>query len=351
MLLPDLPRFGILLGDQARHQAVEPDVSILDLPVEQAKARDQRGDVGACRFGGPLRHRHRRFTDDAHHLRSVEAADAVALQEPSHRRLPDASRLCGRWNEFPELEQPRRTEVGVELEEGRIVPPQLLAHPVGEPDALGPEVFGDARPFAQLDDRRIGRLQRPEAARIRAQGGCHDLRIATVVFRTGEREAVAESAELLGVHGIDVEPALKQRLDHRAVRHLDRDMDLARIGRPALRHQPGDQLAHVQRHPELPPWRHEELTSCRGAGGGHEARGKARRSAVRCAAGCGDANAGRRVGDAGTEGAGLGLEANCGRARLFAEHGSTVAGGWRVRRTSVSCRLRASADAWFLLAY
>ena len=63
----------------------------------------------------------------------------------------------------------------------------MLRAPTLEEEALavGAEVFGDARPFAQFDDDRVGDREQPEATRIGAQGGkpspqrrgCHPWRL------------------------------------------------------------------------------------------------------------------------------------------------------------------------------
>ena len=49
----------------------------------------------------------------------------------------------------------------------------------------------------------------------------------------------------------------------------------------------------------------------------------------RSAEGC-DEGAGRGVGDAAAEGAGMGFEAHCGRTWLFAQHGASLAGCGRL---------------------
>ena len=119
-------------------------------------------------------------------------------------------------------------EIGFELEERRKIAPQLLAQAVGEAIALGTEILGDTRPLAQFDDDGIGDREQSEAARIGAQGRGHHFAVAAVVLGAGQGEAVAEAIHLLGVDGVDLEAALNQRLDHGAVRHLDRNMDLRR---------------------------------------------------------------------------------------------------------------------------
>src|SRR5271157_241652 len=51
-------------------------------------------------------------------------------------------------------------------------------------------------------------------------------------------EAVAKAIHLLGVDGVNLEAALEQRLDHRSMRRLDRNVDLTGIGSTAHFQQP-----------------------------------------------------------------------------------------------------------------
>ena len=54
-----------------------------------------------------------------------------------------------------------------------------------------------------------------------------------VIFSRILREAVAKAIHLLGVDGVNLEAALDQRLDHGAMRRLDRNVDLTGIGSTA----------------------------------------------------------------------------------------------------------------------
>lgn len=148
----------------------------------------------------------------------------------------------GRRRGFPEFEQPFGAEVALEFEQGREVAPELLAQAVDEAVPFDAEILGDARPFAQLDDDRVGSRERAEATRIGAQGGGHDLGVAAVVLSAGHGETVAEAVHLLRVDGVDLEAALDQRLDYRAVWDFDRGQDLTGLGGATRRHQPGGHL-------------------------------------------------------------------------------------------------------------
>src|SRR6185369_15675311 len=61
-----------------------------------------------------------------------------------------------------------------------------------------------------------------------------DMGVTAVILGARDREAVAETIELLGIDGKDRKPVLEQHLHHRTVRHLDRDGDLPRCRRRLL---------------------------------------------------------------------------------------------------------------------
>ena len=166
----------------------------------------------------------------------------MAFEQFGYRRLAQTARLVRRRRGFPEFEQPFGAEVVLEFEQGRELAPELLAQAVDEAVPFDAEILGDARPFAQLDDDRVGGRERAEATRIGAQGGGHDLGVAAVVLSAGHSETVAEAVHLLRVDGVDLEAALDQRLDHRAVWDFDRGQDLAGLGGATRRHQPGGHL-------------------------------------------------------------------------------------------------------------
>ena len=79
---------------------------------------------------------------------------------------------------------------------------------------------------------------------IGAQGRGEDQGVPAVVLGAGRREAVAEAVELLGVDREDGDPAIHQRLNHRAVRRLDGDRDVLRMIGLA------DQPVHQRTDPE-----------------------------------------------------------------------------------------------------
>src|SRR5580693_1515773 len=166
----------------------------------------------------------------------------MALEQLGDCRLAHTARLLRRRSGFPEFEQPLGAEVVFQCEQGREVAPELLTQAIGEAVPFNAEVLGDARPFAQLDDDRIGCGEEAEATRIGAQAGGHDLGVAAVILGAGHGETVAKPVHLLRVDGVDLEAALDQRLDYRPVRDFDGDMDLTGVSSAARRHQPGGHL-------------------------------------------------------------------------------------------------------------
>jgi hypothetical protein len=156
----------------------------------------------------------------------AEMADAIALEKLGDRCLADTSSLVGRRHGPSEIEQPLCPEIVLELEHRWEVAPELLSQAICEAIALGAEAPGDARPFAQFDDDRIGDCKQPEATRIGAQGGGRHFGIPAVIPWPRQSEPVAKAIHLFGVDRVNREPPLDQCFDHGAVRHLDRDLDL-----------------------------------------------------------------------------------------------------------------------------
>ncbi len=85
-------------------------------------------------------------------------------------RLANALRRGRRRQAPPQVERPRRCDVVAGRgEQLRVVAPELLAHPIGLARAFPRQLFADARPLPQLDDRWVGRLQPPQTVRVGAQ--------------------------------------------------------------------------------------------------------------------------------------------------------------------------------------
>src|SRR6516164_9453094 len=109
------------------------------------------------------------------------------------------------------------------------------------------DLHGDARPMVRgISEPIIAGLSSDDnAAFARTQGRGHDFRVAAVILRSGQGEAVAEAIHLLGIEGVNLKAALDQRFDHRAVRHFDRDQDLRWFDRATCCHQPGRHLGEA----------------------------------------------------------------------------------------------------------
>ena len=123
----------------------------------------------------------------------------MALQELGDGGGTDALRLCWRRRKTPEFPDPDLGEIALDLEELRVVAPELLAGPVHQPGAVAGEVVGDARPGAQFDDLRRRRIEAPEGVAVGAQRIAERMGVAAAVLGAGRREAVAEPVELLRV--------------------------------------------------------------------------------------------------------------------------------------------------------
>src|SRR5512146_312015 len=233
-----LPRLSLFGGAERGGQAVDLSMSVADLAIDQTDAIDQRQDVSAGGFGSAIGDGDGLLAQDVEKLGGVEAADTVALEDFRDCSFADALGFVRGGHRLPEVDQPGRAEVIVQFEEGREVAPELLTHTVCEAGALGAELLGDARPFPELDDQRIGIGEASKAMRIGAQGRRQDQAVAAVVLGTGWAVAIAEAVHLLGIDGPDTEPASHQRLNHRTMRHLDGEVDPAGIVGTALGQQP-----------------------------------------------------------------------------------------------------------------
>jgi hypothetical protein len=233
-----LPRLGLVGLGESGGQDVDLAHRLLELLVHEADGLNQDCDVGAGGLSGAGGQAQGLCAQCLEHVCGVEAADAMALEQLIDRGLAKPRSPVCRGYELQQLEQPLCPEVGVELEDGGKVAPELVAHAICETRAFGRELIGDARPFAQFDHGRIGGRQPAQAARIGPQCRGHHLGVSAVVLGAGHGEAVAEAIHLLRVDGVNLEAPFHQRLDHRAVRHLDRDQHLGSFARAACRHQP-----------------------------------------------------------------------------------------------------------------
>ncbi|SFE12446.1 hypothetical protein SAMN04515678_106209 [Roseivivax sediminis] len=74
----------------------------------------------------------------------IEAADSMALEQLGDCSLADTRGFGRRRHGLPQIEQLFGPEIIFELEQRRKVAPELLAHAVRQPVALGPETLGNA---------------------------------------------------------------------------------------------------------------------------------------------------------------------------------------------------------------
>src|SRR5262245_44345683 len=158
MLLP-LPRLGLLGRDQAGGKGIEPVMCVLELPVHQADARNERGDVGAGGFGRTGGDLHGRLAQYVEHMGGVEAAYAIALEKLGDRRLVDTRGFVGRRHGLPQIEQPLRSEIVFELEDRWKIAPQLLSQAICQAIALSAEILGGHAfsPFEHTSHRDLRR--------------------------------------------------------------------------------------------------------------------------------------------------------------------------------------------------
>src|SRR3989442_486402 len=63
----------------------------------------------------------------------------------------------------------------------------------------------------------------PGGREVGGKGGRQDLSVAPIVFGAGDREAIAEAGELVGIEGKEVGSPGEEDIDNRPARHLQRD--------------------------------------------------------------------------------------------------------------------------------
>ena len=147
--------------------------------------------MSAGGFGRSGRDMQRRLAQHVQNIGRIEAPDAIALQKLDNRRFADALALPGVG--ASSHSSSGGAEIAFEVKHGGKVAPKLLAHAVCEPVALGAEIIGDARPFAQLNNSGVEVGELPETPRISAQRRRHDLGGATVILGSCDSEAVAKA--------------------------------------------------------------------------------------------------------------------------------------------------------------
>src|SRR5262249_25169399 len=248
-LLVFLPRRGlpVLAADWLGEYFAEPvelPPGVGELAVDEPYSLDQTTDAGRRGLDRPWRDRQRGLAQLPQDMGRIETPDAVVLEYPGDRLLSHTGSLLGRRHGLEQIEEPVRTNIVGEFQHLRIIAPELMFQTIGETDALNLELFVDARPFPELDDDGIGDRQLAEGPHIGSEAVPQHIGVAAVVFGPGDREAVAEAVELLGVDGIYNETALEQGLDDRPVRRLDGDMDLTRFAAARLQ-QPGNHIGEA----------------------------------------------------------------------------------------------------------
>ncbi|KPL51899.1 hypothetical protein ABB55_06390 [Prosthecomicrobium hirschii] len=228
-----LPRFaGLGIRSRLRHafgQAVEPGLGFGILAVDQIEPLGEGLDMGDGGLGCARCDQNGGTAQPLEHVRSCEAADAVALEQSGDGLLAHPPRLLGRGKERPQVEKPAGRDIVGEVKDLRIVAPELFADAVAQSVALGPQFLSHARPLPQLDQHRVERREPAETPAVGPERVGQDLRIPAVVLGTGGREAIPEAIELLGIDGVDTEAAFQEAFHHGTVGDLDRHVDPVRL--------------------------------------------------------------------------------------------------------------------------
>jgi len=130
---------------------------------------------------------------------------------------------------LPKSKNPAFPNVVCKLQVLGKVPPELLTHSVSKATSLGHELLVDSGPLSDLDNKGVIELYSSETMHVSKQSVCKDISVPPVIFGTGQGEAVSEAVQLFGIDSEDLATPLKEGLNNRAVRDLDRNVDLAKL--------------------------------------------------------------------------------------------------------------------------
>lgn len=131
-MLLRLPRLGLLRRSEPAGPGIEPGMSLPELLIHEPDARDERRNMRAGAFSCSLSDLDRQLAQDAEHMGGVETTDTITLENFGDGRFADSPGLVGGRRVLPQVEQPFRAEVALELEHGWKVAPQQFADAVGE---------------------------------------------------------------------------------------------------------------------------------------------------------------------------------------------------------------------------
>ncbi len=100
----------------------------------------------------------------------IPAPHARAAKDPGHGAGAESAGPVRRRGEIPEFPEPGPREIVLQIEELRVVPPELRADPVDQARAPGGPLAGPARPFPQPDDGRRDRIEKAKGRTVGTQG-------------------------------------------------------------------------------------------------------------------------------------------------------------------------------------
>jgi hypothetical protein len=110
----------------------------------------------------------------------------MGFEKPLEGGLAQPGGLCRGQGFVPQIEKPAGGTVLGNFKHLRVIPPQLLAHAIGQTTALLLQVVDHARPLTQLDDHRIIGRQDTERMAVGAQAVGQHPCIAPVIPRLRE---------------------------------------------------------------------------------------------------------------------------------------------------------------------
>ena len=191
-----------------------------------------RGAGSGLRAGGAAR-RVLQVAPEPLQVGSVVVADAAQPVVQPGRSEPVGLVLAGEPGQEPQRD--RGVDVAEQPDRAGEGDLQVRAELVGHRDPGGDQVLAGAHRHPQRDRGLAVPGQRPQPGSVGAQHVGQDVGVERVVLVAGRAVAAAQVLQLLRCDHHHREVGVEQRLDHRPVRALDRDLDHPGPAQP--RHQ------------------------------------------------------------------------------------------------------------------
>jgi hypothetical protein len=118
------------------------------LAIYKVQTNGEGVDVYASRLGDTFGHLDGGLVQTAQRGLGIDATDAISREQSLDGRLAQLFSFGRRRRHGPKVEEPIGRNVIGELEQLRVIPPELVMQAIAKPDPFLLQLFGQARPFA-----------------------------------------------------------------------------------------------------------------------------------------------------------------------------------------------------------